>query len=144
FSREEEHLLLAGELGDRKPDMGEERAGDDVYALASDELVGDADGIAWARAVVTRDHLELLAEHAALGVDVLDREFPALLIRLEERWLRLLPAALADLGRALREGERAETNGARCGQAKELASAAHAVLHSMRFASRALISFVHK
>src|SRR5262249_60308105 len=102
FSREEEHLLLAGELGDRKPDMGEERAGDDVYALASDELVGDADGIAWARAVVTRDHLELLAGHAALGVDVLDREFPALLIGLEERCLPPIAVDLADLHRPLR------------------------------------------
>jgi hypothetical protein len=32
----------------------------------------------------------------------------------------------------LREGRRAETNGARCGEAKELRSVAHAVLHSMR------------
>src|SRR5262249_36846139 len=120
-----------------KPDMGEERAGDDVHALAGDELVGDAHRIARARAVVTRNHLELLAEHAALGVDVLDREFPASLIGLEERRLRLIAVELADLDRVLREGSRAETNGARCGEAKELRSVAHAVLHSLR--SRALI-----
>ena len=127
------------ELGDRKPDVGEERAGDDVHSLAGDELVGDAHRIAGARAVVTRNHLELLAEHAALGVDVLDRELPASLIGLEERRLRLVAIELADLDCVLREGRRAETNGARCGEAKKPGSVAHAVLHFVRFASRALI-----
>src|SRR5262249_33482965 len=123
---------------------GEERAGDDVHALAGDELVGDAHGIAGARAVVARNHLELLAEHAALGVDVLDRELPASLIGLEECRLRLVAVELADLDRALREGSRAETNGARGGEAEELGSVAHTVLHSMRFASRARTVHVDK
>src|SRR5262249_62370421 len=118
---------------------GGESGGDCFSLRGGYEVVGDRDGIGWARAVVTRDHLELLAQHAALGVDVIDREFPAFLVGLEERRLRLIAVELADLDRALREGGRAETNGARCGEPKELASVAHAVLHSMRFASRALI-----
>ena len=83
--------------------MREERAGDDVDALAGDELVGDAHGIAGIGAVVARDHLELLAEHAALGVDLLDRQLPALLVGVEEGRLRLVAVELADLDRALRQ-----------------------------------------
>src|SRR5262249_29517095 len=122
-----------------KPDIGQEGAGDDVHSFAGDELVGDADGIAGGRTVVARDHFELLAEHAALGIDVLDRELPALLVGFEECGLCLIAVELADLDRVLRDGGRAETNGARGGEPKEPGSVAHAVLHSMRFASRALI-----
>src|SRR5262249_15512378 len=76
---------------------------------------------------------------AALGVDVLNRELPASLIGLEECRLRLVAVELADLDRALREGSRAKTNGARGGEAEEPGSGAHAMLHSIRFASRALV-----
>src|SRR5262245_15605609 len=113
--------------------MGEEGAGDDVRSLAGDELVGDAHRVARARAVVARDHLELLAEHAALGVDLLDRELPALLVRIEEGGLGLVAVELADLERVLRQGRRAETDdGARRGQQGELISGAHAVLRFTR------------
>ncbi len=88
--------------------MREERAGDDVDALAGDELVGDAHGIAGIGAVVARDDLELLAEHAALGVDLLDRELPALLVGIEEGRLRLIAVELADLDGALRQGGRGD------------------------------------
>src|SRR5262245_59048369 len=109
--------------------MREERAGDDVGALAGDQLVGDTHRVARARAVVARDHLELLAEHAALGVDLLDRELPALLVGIEEGRLCLVAVELADLERVLRQGRRAETDDdARRGQQRELISGAHAVL----------------
>ena len=106
-------------------------------AFAGDELVGDAHRVARVRAVVARDHLELLAEHAALGVDLLDRELPALLVRLEEGRLRLVAVELADLDRVLRDGRRAETDdhGAGRSQPSELGSGAHAVLHFTRLMS---------
>ena len=84
--------------------MREERARDDVDALAGDQLVGDAYGIARIGAVVARDDFELLAEDAARGVDLFDREFPALLVGVEERRLRLVGVEFADLDRALGEG----------------------------------------
>ena len=134
FGREEEHLLLAGELGDREPDMGEERAGDDIHALAGDELIGDAHGVTRRCAIVAGDDLEFLAEHAPFGVDFLDRELPAFPVGLEEGRLRLVAVELADLDRGLGDGRRAETNdhGARRGQRKQLGSGAHAVLHFTR------------
>ena len=72
--------------------------------LARDQLLGDAHRVARVAVVVARDHLELLAEHAAGGVDLLDRELPALLVRLEEGGLRLVAVDLADLDGALRAG----------------------------------------
>jgi len=84
-------------------------------------------------AVVARDHLELLAEDTALRIDLLDRELPAPLVRLQECGLRLIAVELADLHRVLRDGGRAETDGARGGEPKEPEFAAHAVLHLMGF-----------
>jgi hypothetical protein len=125
---EEEHLLLAGELGDGEPDVGEERAGDDVDALARDQLVGDAHRVAGIGAVVARHHLELLAKHAALGVDLLDRELPPFLVGVEERRLGLVAVELADLDRALREGGHADRRerGGRRGELNTTKSGGHA------------------
>jgi hypothetical protein len=51
----------------------------------------------------------------------------------QERGLRLIAVELADLHRVLRDGGRAETDGARGGEPKEPEFAAHAVLHLMGF-----------
>ncbi len=112
--------------------MGEEGAGDDVDAFAGDQLLGGPYRIAGIGAVVARHHLELLAEHAALGVDLLDRELPALLVGIKEGRLRLIAVELADLDRALRESGRAEEAkcGGRRGEAKQMRSRDHAVLQS--------------
>ena len=77
-------------------------------AFARDQFLGDAHRIARVGAVVARDHFELLAEHAALGVDLLDRELPALLVGIEEGRLRLVAVELADLDGALRRARAAE------------------------------------
>ena len=89
---------------------------------------GDADGIARIGAVVARDHLDLAAEHAALRIDLLDRQFPALLVWIEEGGLRLVAVEFADLDRALRECRAAETCGG-CGhrgKPKQVRSGDHA------------------
>jgi hypothetical protein len=113
--------------------MGEESTGDDVGSLAGDELVGDADRVAGAGAVVAGDHFKLPAQDAALAVDLLDRELPPFFVGIEKRGLRLVAVELTDLHRVLREGRRAETDGARGGEPKEPESGAHAVLHVTRF-----------
>ena len=100
---EEEHLALAGELGDGETDVRQEGPSQDVHALAGDKLVGHPDGVARIGAVVARHHFELLAEHAALGVDLLDRHFPTLLVGIEEGRLRLVAVELADLDGVLRQ-----------------------------------------
>ena len=97
FSGEEEHLFLAGKLGHGKPDVRKKSAGQNVDALARHQFIGDTNRIAGIRSIVARDHLELLAEHAALGIDLLDRHFPSLLVGIEKRGLRFVAIQLADL-----------------------------------------------
>src|SRR5262249_43913932 len=59
-------------------------------------------GIAGIGAIVAGDDLDLLAEKAALGVDLLDRKLPSLLVGVEEGRHRLVAVQLADLDRLLR------------------------------------------
>ena len=80
-------------------------------AFARDQFLGDAHRFAGIAVVVARDHLELLAEHAALGVDLFDRQFPALLVGLEEGGLRLVAVELADLDGVLRRRRRHKAGG---------------------------------
>jgi hypothetical protein len=61
----------------------------DKHDALADELVGDRDGLAAFAGVVTDLKRELLAEHAAGGVDLLDGHFRAGLHLLAER--RVLP-----------------------------------------------------
>src|SRR5207248_10327037 len=117
---EEKHLVLAGELGDREADVGQERAGEHVEALAGHELLGDAHSVPGIAAVVARDELELLAEQAARGVDLLDREIETLLVGLEKRRLGLVAVELPDpdrlLGRSRTERAGQKRAGKRCEQ----------------------------
>src|SRR5439155_3844240 len=57
--------------------------------------------VAGIAAVVARDELELLAEHAARGVDLIDRELEPLPVWLEKRRLGLVAVELADPERLL-------------------------------------------
>ncbi len=82
--------------------MREECAGDDIDALAGDQLFGDAHGVTGVAAIVTRDHFQFLAEQAALGIDLFDRQFPALLVRVKEGRLRLVTVQFTNLDRILR------------------------------------------
>src|SRR5262249_46394352 len=75
--------------------------------------------------VVARDKLELLAEHAARRIDLLDAELETLAIGLQERRLGLVAVELADpkglLGRSRIEGDCEERAGQRCeGNASDL------------------------
>ena len=110
---EEEHFLLAGKIGDREADVGEESPREHRHAFARHQFLGDAHRFARIGAVVARDHLELLAEHAAFGVDLLDRHLHALLVRVEEGGHRLVAVQLADLDGLLRHRRRGETDGER-------------------------------
>jgi hypothetical protein len=77
--------------------MLDRKSGEDVDAFACHQFVGHPHRIARIGTVVARNHFELLAEHAALGVDLLDRHFPALLVGIEERGLGLVAVEFADL-----------------------------------------------
>ena len=129
LGRQEEHLLLARELGDREADIGQESTGDDVCPLARDELVGNANRVARVCTIIARDKFKLFAEDTGLGVDFLDCELPALLVRFEERRLPLVTIELTDLHGVLGDSRGTETDGARCDEPSELESGAHAVLH---------------
>ncbi len=52
-------------------------AGDQRHAICG-HLVGDGDGLLRIAGVVTDIEIELLAEHAAGGVDVVDGHLPAI------------------------------------------------------------------
>ena len=84
--------------------MRQEGAGDQRHAFARHQLFGDANRLARIGAVVALHDLELLAEHAALGVDLLDRKLDALLVGIEEGRLRFVAVELADPDGVLRGG----------------------------------------
>ena len=64
----------------READVGQERAGEQVDFLVVDQFAGEADRVLRPAGVVAADHLDLAAEHAAGGVDLLDRELPAVAV----------------------------------------------------------------
>ena len=107
--------------------MGQESAGQHGDAFAGDQLLSDAYRLARLGAVVARDHFELLAEHAAFGVDLLDGHFQALLVRIEERGKRLVAVDLADLDGVLRRCRRGKGGGenAREGEVKNVTPGCH-------------------
>ena len=72
-------------------------------ALAGHQLFGDAHRVAGIGAVVARNDFELFAEHAAGGVDLFDRQLPALPVGLEKGGLALVAVEFADLDRLLRK-----------------------------------------
>src|SRR5664279_4279680 len=92
--------------------MRQERAGDHDDAFARHQLFGHAHGFAGIGAVVARDHFQFLAEHAALGVDLLHRQFHALLVRVEEGGLCLITVELADFDSLLCRRRRDESEAA--------------------------------
>ena len=101
---EEEDFLLLGEIADGKADMREEGAGQHDHLVAGDEFVGGRHGIGGLAVVVLGNHHQLLAVDAAGGVDLLDRELPALAVGLGERRQRRVAIDLADLDLVLRDG----------------------------------------
>jgi len=106
----EDDLALLGQIRYRQADVRRERAHQDVRFLPRDQLLRHAHRIARRAAVVARHHLELAAEHAALGVDLLERELPTLLVRLEEGREDLVAVQLSDLD-VLRAGAPGEECG---------------------------------
>ncbi len=122
---DEQHLLLLGEVRDREPDVGEEGAGEQRHLLARDQLVGERHGVRGLAAVVAREHLERpAAEHAARGVDLLDRELPALLVGQREARETRVAVDLADLDGLRRRGRERQR---RCheGGGKQAATVEH-------------------
>ena len=82
--------------------MREEAARQQDDALAADEFLGSADGIARCAVVVTRDDFQRPAIDAAALVDFLSRQLPALAIGLQERGNHFVAVDFADFDRALR------------------------------------------
>ena len=104
-------------------------------ALALGQFVGDAHRFGGIAAIVARDHLKLLAQHAAGRIDLFDRELPALFVGLEEGGRDLVGGKLADLdgvlrGSRRRHGGRLNESGSRRGKrdVPEMAVAKHATL----------------
>ena len=104
LARDEQNLLLLGEIRDRKADIGEERSRQQRHAVVRHEFVGRRHRLGRLAAVILRDDLELLPIDAALGVDLLDGELPALAIGLGEGRQRRIAVDLADLDRVGRAG----------------------------------------
>jgi len=104
-----------------------------AYSTATDHVtgiirgLGDPHGVTGIAAVVARNHFELPAEHAALGVDLLDRELHALAIGLEEGGRRLVAVELADFDR-LRGGGRDQRRAGKAGERDDLLPTGHRVL----------------
>src|SRR5690606_672701 len=80
----------------------QEGAEEQIDLLARDELLGHAHRIAGVAVVVAGDDLDLASEQPPGGVDLLERELPALAVRLVEGRLRLVAVQLADADRRLR------------------------------------------
>src|SRR5205085_2591076 len=64
--------------------------------------LGHAHGVAGIAVVVAAYHLDLAAENAACGIDLLDRELETLLVGFEEGRKDLVAVELTDLDRRLR------------------------------------------
>src|SRR6185369_11514753 len=77
---QKEHLPLLGEVGDCKADMGENGAGQEIDLLRIDQLGCLRNRDIRLAGIVAGDDLELAAEHAALLVDLVAGELPALAI----------------------------------------------------------------
>jgi hypothetical protein len=76
--------LFCFEVGrHREADIGQEGAAQRVDLLVGHQFVGQPHRILGLAAVVAADHLELAAEHAAGGIDLLDGQLPAVAIGLQ-------------------------------------------------------------
>ena len=72
-----DHAVFAGDLGDGVGDAGVHRADQDGAVFSGDEALGDAAAGGRRRFGVGRDPGDLAAEHAAFGVDLVDRHLDA-------------------------------------------------------------------
>ena len=109
LGRHEQRLVLLGPVGDRQADVREERAGDQRDLLAGDQLLGLLHRLGRLALVVAKDDLDLAAEDAAPGVDLLDRHLDGLLVGPGERRADAAEGVdLADLDRPLGRHRRDE------------------------------------
>ena len=76
--RDEDDLVLLGDGRHRRRLRRGQRAGQEVDIVLDDQLAREPHRLVGAGLAVARQQLELAAEHAALGVDLLDRHFGAL------------------------------------------------------------------
>ena len=117
LGRDEDDFALGGEIAHGEADVGWERAHQEAHVLAGDEFFGHAHGIARVAVVIAGNHLYLATQDPAGFVDLIESQFPAFFVRVEERGEDLVAVELADLDR-LRLGSRAdqEQAGAQYGQ----------------------------
>ncbi|MNU98443.1 hypothetical protein D3C71_885510 [compost metagenome] len=94
---QEEEFLLLGKVGQRQPDVREERAREHIDLFARHQFFGSAHGVARVGVVVADDELDLLAQHPTRCVDLIDRQLHAFLVGLQEGGLRLVAVDLANL-----------------------------------------------
>src|SRR5438128_2331728 len=98
---------------------------EEAYLLARKQFLGHANGVAGIAIVFARQHLELLPEHTAGRVNLLDGELHAALVRFQERREDLVAIDLADLDRLRvrcygdqrRAGEEGENGDSECSTA---------------------------
>ncbi|MCY1554090.1 hypothetical protein D9M68_906350 [compost metagenome] len=80
FGCQEKHLLLLGEVGQRQPGIGKKAPEKQFDFFAGQQFLGRAHRIAGIAVVVARNHFQLPAQHAASGVDLFQRQLPALFV----------------------------------------------------------------
>jgi hypothetical protein len=104
LGREEEHLLLFGEVAHRKTNVGQEGADQHRDILVRHQLVGGGLCIRRLAAVILGNDDEFLAVDSAGRIDLFHRELPALAVGIGEGGQQRVAVDFADLDLALRHG----------------------------------------
>jgi len=87
---------LQGVVRERQADVGKVAAGQEADFLVAQELAGQADRVLRPAGVIAREQLQLAAQHAAGGVELVSRELHAVAVRQGEGGLGGVAVDLAD------------------------------------------------
>ena len=98
-------------VGQGQAHIGEEAPGQHIHLLLGGQLDGMAQRFFGLAGIVAGDHLDLAPEQTALGIDLLDRQLPALLVGLGELRDRGIAVDFTDLDRCLGQGGGAQGGG---------------------------------
>ena len=125
---DEDDLVLLGHRRDGRPFGRRQRADQELDVLAQDQVAGDAYGLVGVALGVAHDELELAAENAALGVDLLDEHLRALERRLaDQRAGTGEDDRIADPDGLLRRGDAGDEGAEREETEDEMLQPAHGV-----------------
>ena len=137
--RDERDLRVLGDRDDRHGGAGGRAAddGDDLVVL--DQARGEGARLVRVAAIVIEEKLDLLTEHAAGGVDLVDQQFEGLGLGIAERGGR---AGLGDRGADLDVGRGRASQAERQRECAAEKSELHCFLHVPVFGAEALFWFV--